>query len=83
MGKFKQEPTKEMVAKASKLFEQMTKEGAKILGHYRTLGRYDAATIVEEPCEKTVLKFLLRFGDILSTETLVAIPRDEATKLVE
>jgi uncharacterized protein with GYD domain len=72
-----------MVAKGSKLFEQMTKEGAKILGYYWTLGRYDAVAIVEGPDEKTVMKFLLRFGDILSTETLVAIPREEATKLVE
>ena len=62
-----------MVAKASKVFEQITKEGAKILGYYWTLGRYDAVT----------MKFLLRFGDILPTETLLAIPREEATKLVE
>jgi uncharacterized protein with GYD domain len=53
------------------------------LGYYWTLGRYDAVTNVEGPDEKTVMKFLLRFGDILSTETLVAVHKEEATKLVQ
>jgi len=29
------------------------------------------------------MKTLLRFGDLLSTETLVAVPREEAIKLLE
>jgi uncharacterized protein with GYD domain len=51
--------------------------------YYWTLGRYDAVTIVEGPDEKTTLKWLLLWGHLLSTETLVAIPTEEATKLVE
>jgi len=59
------------------------KEGAKFLGHYWTLGRYDGVTIWEGKDEKAAVKALLRFGDMLSTETLVAVPREEAVKLLE
>jgi uncharacterized protein with GYD domain len=83
LARWRRKPTKDMVAQGSKLFEQMTKEGAKILGVYWTLGRYDAITIVEGPDEKTALKDLMRWGDLLSTETLVAVSREEAAKLVE
>lgn len=83
LAKFRRKPTKDMLAQASKLFEQMTKEGAKILAQYWTLGRYDAITIVEGPDEKTAMRALLRWGDLLATETLVAVSREEATKLVE
>lgn len=83
LAKFKKKPSKEMVAQSSKLFEQMTKEGTKILGQYWTLGRYDAIVITEGPDEKTAMKSILRFGDIASTESLVALRREEATKLVD
>lgn len=72
-----------MIAQATKLFEQMAKEGNKILGQYWTLGRYDAITIIEGKDEKTAMKWLLKWGDMLSTETLVAVPREEAIKLLE
>jgi len=29
------------------------------------------------------MKSLLRFSDLISTETLVAVPREEALKLIE
>lgn len=82
-GKWRKKPTKESLAQAQKLFEQMAKEGAKIIGQYYTLGRYDAITIIEGKDEKTAMKWLLRWVDLLSTETLVAVPREEAMKLVE
>jgi uncharacterized protein with GYD domain len=81
--KFRAKPTKESVAQASKLFEQMVKEGAKIIGIYYTLGRCDAVLIMEAPDEKAALRASLRFGDLMSSETLVAVPREEALKLVE
>jgi uncharacterized protein with GYD domain len=83
LAKWRKKPTKEMIAQATKLFEQMTKEGAKIIGQYYTLGRYDAVTIMEGKDEKTALRALVRWGDMLSPETLIAIPRAEAIKLVE
>jgi len=83
LAKWRKKPTKESVAQSWKLFEQAVKEGAKILGMYWTLGRYDAVVIIEGRDEKTAMKTAVRRGDLLSTETLVAVPREEALKLLE
>ena len=83
LARWRERPTKEMVAATSKLFEQSAKEGAKILGVYWTLGRYDAVVIAEGKDEKTAMKTILRFGKMLSTETLVAVTDQEAHKLLE
>ncbi len=83
VGKYRMRPTKEINARAVKLFEQMAQEGVKFIGQYWTLGRYDFVSIAEAKDEKTLMKAILRFGDLISTETLVALPREEAVKLVE
>ena len=83
LSKFRAKPTKQSVAQSSKLFEQAVKEGAKIIGLYWTLGRYDSVLILEAPDEKAAMRAAMRWGDTLSTETLVAVPREEALKLVE
>ena len=49
---------------------------------YWTLGRYDGVAIIEAPNEKTVMKMALKRG-WLASETLVAVPAEEARKLVE
>jgi uncharacterized protein with GYD domain len=79
LGKFRRKPTKEDVAKLPQFIEGT---GGKILSAYWTLGRYDAVVTVEATDEKAVMKSLMQFGDFVATETLVAIPRDEATKLL-
>lgn len=81
--RWRRKPTKEMVAQSSKLVEQMVKEGAKILGMYWTLGRYDGVLITEGKDEKAFMKAIMRWGDMVSTETLVAVSREEALKLLE
>jgi len=58
------------------------KVGGKTLGMYFTLGRYDAALISDCPDEKTHMKIALQFGDLASSETMVAIPAEEAEKLL-
>mgnify|MGYP001145145278 CR=1 FL=1 len=83
LWRFRKKPTKEMLAESQRLFEQVNKAGGKVLGFYWTLGRYDGVTIVEGPDEKTAMKSLLGFADLVSTETLVAITSEEASKLVE
>jgi uncharacterized protein with GYD domain len=83
LSKWRKKPTKEMIAQANKLFEQQVKEGVKILGQYWTLGRYDAVVIQEAKDEKSIMRAAVRWGDLISTETLVAIPREEAIKIVE
>ena len=82
--KWKKKPTKEMVTDVEwgNTVKQLEKQGIK-LQSYWTLGRYDAIHIIEAPSEKDAMKMLLRFQDILESETLTAVPRDEAIKLLE
>jgi len=79
LAKFRKKPTKEEVAMTPQRFQQA---GVKIVSSYWTLGRYDAVLTVEAPDEKALMKALLQFGDLVASETLVAVPRDEATKLL-
>jgi len=43
---------------------------------------YDGVTIIEAPTEKDAMKALLLFQDVVATETLIAVPRQEAIKLL-
>jgi uncharacterized protein with GYD domain len=83
LWKFRQKATKEMLAASVKLAEELPKEGINITGNYWTLGKCDLVTIAEAEDEKTFMKALLRYGDIFSTETLVALSREDAIKLVQ
>ena len=83
LAKLRKKATKAVIAETSRLLEQGIKEGGKVLGAYWALGRYDVILITEAKDEKTAMKWMLRTGDLLSTETLVAVPREEALKLVE
>ncbi|MGQ9468605.1 MAG: GYD domain-containing protein [Nitrososphaerales archaeon] len=83
LAKFRKKPTKESIARSDKLFAKLVQEGGKVLAAYRTLGRFDTAAITEGPDEKLAMKALLRCGDLVSTETLVALPREVAVKPLE
>lgn len=84
LTKWKQAPTKEMRARMdryTKMIEDLEKQGIKIRTYW-TLGRYDGVTIIEAPTEKDAMKIALPWQDIVDTETLVAVPREEAIKLL-
>jgi uncharacterized protein with GYD domain len=83
LTKWKKSPTneKEVVENFTKTFEELEKQGIK-MRIYWTLGRYDAVTIVEAPNEKDVMKILLPMQDIIDSETMVAVPREEAINLL-
>ena len=84
LSKWKQAPTKERRARldqATRTFEELEKEGIRIRVYW-TLGSYDAVTIIEAPTERDTMKVVLRFQDVVATETLVAVPREEAIKLL-
>jgi len=83
LNRLRKKLTKEAVAEAANVIERAKKEGVKFLNIYYTLGRYDVVAIFEAPDEKTAMRTQMRIGDIESTETLVAIPREEAMKIVE
>jgi len=83
MCKFKEQPTPEMLEDIAKMMEQSEEHGGKMLGVYWTLGRYDVVCVHECVDLKTAMKGLIGFSKYMSTETLVAMPREEAMELVE
>ncbi len=82
LSRFREKPTKETIAEIQKLFERSTKEGGKVLGFYWTLGRYDVVTIYEASDEKAAMQGSIAFGEFSTNETMVAVPAEEAMKLV-
>lgn len=58
------------------------KEGIRYRGIYWTLGRYDVVTVFEAEDEAAAMNMSLRRGDDFDMETLVALPAEEARKLV-
>jgi uncharacterized protein with GYD domain len=80
LNRFRGKATKEDIERTNKVLASEPK--VKVLAFYWTFGRYDSILILEAPNEKTVMKILLQVGDYVATETMVAIPREEAIKLV-
>jgi len=70
------------VTEVGKKIMQNLPVGVKIIGTYWTLGRYDAVWVYEASSEKDAIKMFVDAGDVVSTETLVAVPREEAMKLL-
>ncbi len=72
-----------MTDEVTKLTVDMAKkEGIKILSFYWTLGRYDTVVTMDAPSAEAAMKMNLMVSDFVSTQTMVAIPREEAIKLV-
>ena len=74
--KFRRKLTKQDIDNASKTFS-----AARNIGVWWTLGRFDAVRVFEAKDEKEAMKLNLALEGA-STETLVAIPREEAVKLL-
>jgi len=82
--KWKKKITKQSIAQNLKCMKyEAAKEGIKMIEIYWTLGRYDAVAIMEAPDEKAAMRMAVRRGDCMAMETLVAIPAEEARKLVK
>ncbi|MEX0640380.1 MAG: GYD domain-containing protein [Nitrosopumilaceae archaeon] len=71
------------VAEFGKKLMQNLPGGVKILGSYWTLGRFDAVWIYEAPNEKVAMQLGIEAGELMQTQTLVAVSRDEALKLLK
>ena len=82
LGKMRKKPDKPLTDNATERMEGFKQKGMKILNWYWTLGRYDVVVVFEAPDEKEALKFNLGFADIVATETMVAIQRQEAVQLL-
>ena len=82
LGKMRKKPDKAMAGNATEMVEEFKKKGINILNWYWTLGRYDTVVVFEAANEKEALKFSLGIAEFVATETLVAIPRQEAIELL-
>jgi uncharacterized protein with GYD domain len=80
LNRFKATPTKANIERSNKILASEPK--VKVLAFYWTLGRYDSVLIIDAPNERTVMKMLVPVRDFIATETMVAIPREEAIKLL-
>ena len=81
--KFRKKPTKEMIKQNLEFLEREKKMGVQFKEIYWTLGRYDVVVILDAPNEKVVMQGALARAENMSTETMVAVPAEEARKLVE
>ena len=79
--KFKTKP-RDFISENLKMIEAESKKGIKYLSIDWTLVRYDAVAIFEAPNEKESMKRAVRRADFLDPETMVAIPAEEARKLI-
>lgn len=70
-------PSKQDLDKTPKIIKANPK--VKVQAIYWTFGRYDAVVIADAPDEKAYLKLVTSF-DWVSSESLLAIPREEAIK---
>jgi uncharacterized protein with GYD domain len=75
--------TKDDMERVKAGLKESEKAGAKTLSMYFTLGRYDIVLVSDCPDEKTHMKMALQFGDLASSESMVAIPAEEAEKLID
>jgi uncharacterized protein with GYD domain len=64
------------------MLEGMKTNGIDLLGFYWTLGRYDTVLIFGAPSEKDAIKIAIDAAELVSTETMLAFPREEVTRFV-
>ena len=80
MIKFRKK-AKDVVEVGNKVMQNLP-AGVKIIGTYWTLGRFDSVWIYEAPSEKEAIKLGISVGEVAQTQTLVAVSRNEALKLL-
>jgi uncharacterized protein with GYD domain len=83
MVKFRHKPTKQELEKSTAYFAELAKQGTKVHQFLWTLGRYDAVVVLEGKDEKTAMQNLINFPFEIASETMVAVPREEAVKMIK
>jgi uncharacterized protein with GYD domain len=82
LAKFRKPPEKEDAGDTAKMIADWKEKGINMLHWYWTLGRYDAVVVFEAKSEKEAMKMSIEISKWVTTETLVAIPREEAAGLL-
>ena len=81
MIKFKKKTSD--VVEAGKEIMQNLPSGIKMVGTYWTLGKFDAVWIYEAPSEKEAIKLGVMASEVMRFQTMTAVSRDEAMKLLD
>ena len=82
LGKMRKKPDKPLTSDATQRMEGFKQKGINVLNWYWTLGRYDTVFIFEAESEKEALRLAASISDWVATETLLAIPRQDALNLL-
>lgn len=82
LAKFRKKPDKRDIGDTAKMIAGWKAKGINMLNWYWTLGRFDAVAVFEAADEKEAMRMSVEISEWVKTETLVAIPREEAVKLV-
>jgi uncharacterized protein with GYD domain len=83
LAKFRKTPDKKEIGDTAKMIADWKNKGINILNWFWTLGRYDAVVVFEAESEKEAMKMSIEISEWVASETLVAIPREEAVKLLK
>jgi uncharacterized protein with GYD domain len=76
--KFREKPTKDALEKLREIRDSLGTSGR---GLYVTMGGYDVVWHIEAEDNKKALETTMRFSDLAFTETMPAIPLDEAIQM--
>ena len=71
------------VAEVGNMVLQKLPSGVKMISSYWTIGRFDSVWIYESPSEKEAMKLGIAIGEVAKSQTMMALPRDEAVKLLD
>ena len=71
------------VVHVGKKIVQNLPSGIKMIGTYWTLGKFDAVWIYEAPSEKEAMKLSIMASEVMRFQTMTAVSRDEAMKLLD
>ena len=87
LGKFRKKPTKERIIQVRKETDAaLERLGAKRIGSYFAIGRYDYVSIFERPKETfnpaQTIRRAIEVSDDMASETLVAVNDDEVLDLL-
>ena len=80
LGRFRRRLTKADTDKTDELIKANPE--VKVISMDWVLGRYDGVLVAEAPDVETWLKFVEPMSEYITSETLVAIPREKVLKII-
>jgi uncharacterized protein with GYD domain len=81
-GRLKNKLAEETSAGITKMLGDFEKHKIEVLGFYWTLGRDDTVMIFKAPNKRTAMKMSIDAADVVITEAMVAVTREEPVKLL-